>query len=129
MKNILKIFLIVYLFFISLNTNAIAVDIDCNTLSALNSIQAVDHNENSIYNENSQFGKFIVPTARNSESMIFSQKNDNSNSAFGGFKDLLLPEDSQFTLLLSYIYNKSYLTLNNNLVNQRLLTNISPNAP
>lgn len=129
MKNILKIFLIVYLFFVSINTNTFAVDLSQSAFTALNSIQTIEHNENTIYNEKSQFEKFIVPTSRTSESIIFSQKKNDSDSGFGGFKDLLIPEDSQFSLLLSYIYNKSCLDLDNNSINKKFLTEISPNAP
>ncbi len=127
-KKVLKIFLIIYLFFVSLNTDAVAVNLNTDLFNNLNSIQSVNHNGNTIYNEVSEYGKFIVP-ASSTESIVLSKKQNDSSSSFGGYKDLLVPENHQFSLLLSYLYNKSYLDLSKNLNNKRFLTELSPNAP
>lgn len=126
MKNIIKLFLIIYLFFVSLNTNTFAANfylpqnINCN--------QAVDEGH-FVYNGTQKFEKFIVPSTRVSESVIFSKNNNDSNAAFGGFKDCLNPANHQFSLLLSYVYNKSYLIGNKQPGEKIFLTEIFPNAP
>lgn len=127
-KKVLKIFFIIYLFFVSLNTDAIAVNLNNDLFNNLNSIQSVNHNGNTIYGDVSEYGKFIVP-ASSTESIVLSQKQNDSSSSSGGCKDLFVPENYQFSLLLSYLYNKSYLDLSKNINNKHFLTELSPNAP
>lgn len=125
MKNVIKLFLIIYLFFVSLNTNTFAANL--HLPQNVNCIQAVDKID-SVYNGTQKFEKFIVPSTRVNESVIFS-KNNNSNTAFGGFKDCLSPANHQFSLLLFYAYNKSYLIGNKQPGEKIFLTEIFPNAP
>lgn len=90
-------------------------------------IQQVD-TENSIYTKTSNDIKYLVPISRTTDSVIF-QKNNSKDFNFGGFKDNICPANTQFKLLLSYIYNKAYLIGNNLTKNKIFLTEITPNAP
>ncbi len=127
-KKVLKIFFIIYLLFVSFNTDALAVNLSTDLFNNLNSIQSVNHNDNTIYSDVSEYGKFIVP-ASSTESIVLSKKQNDPSSSSSGHRDLFVPENYQFSLLLSYLYNKSYLDLNKNINNKRFLTELSPNAP
>lgn len=126
MKYIARLFLIVYLFFVSLSVNA-AENLHCDFHSL--SVIQVPVTQAPVYLEASNIEKFIVPAAKNSETIIVSAKGYNQNSVFKGFRDKLTPENPQFSLLLSYIYNKSYLHNGYNSINRIVLSEINPNAP
>ena len=114
--------------FVSFNTDALAVNLSTDLFNNLNSIQSVNHNDNTIYSDVSEYGKFIVP-ASSTESIVLSKKQNDPSSSSSCHRDLFVPENYQFSLLLSYLYNKSYLDLNKNINNKRFLTELSPNAP
>jgi len=128
MKNVLRLLLIAYLFFVSLCNCVYSIETNIPTfLHDIDKIESVNSN-NAIYNENSNFEKFLVPVSVENQSFL-CQKNNNLSFSFGGFKDCLTPASHQFLLLLSYIYNKSYLVNENYKQNLSFLTEIFPNAP
>lgn len=128
MKLLYKFFVILFIFFITLNTNTVEANLDLQQPHKSEQIIQLADKENSIYNKTSQDVKYLVPISRTTDSIIF-QKNNGNDFNFGGFKDNLAPTNIQFKLLLSYIYNKSYLIDNRSTQNKLFLTEISPNAP
>ena len=125
MKRIIKIFFIVYLFLASLCVNAMELNI--NLPQQTNAVQTLD-NKNAIYNSPTENEKFLV-SSNHYQTSVICQKRDNSNSAFNSFKDGVSPASGQFQLLISYIYNKSYLRDNTDYLERTFLSEISPNAP
>ena len=95
---------------------------------SINSIQTLD-NTFTLFKNTKTNDKVIVLSSTHNSSEIFQNKNSDKKSSFGGFKNSLTPTNSQFSLLLSYIYNKSYLE--NQLISSRktFLSEIYPNAP
>lgn len=126
MKKIIQIFCIIFLFFMTVNLNLT----ELNTVNekSINSIQTLD-NTFTLFNNTKTNDKVIVLSSTHNSSEIFQNKNFDKKSSFGGFKNSLTPTNSQFSLLLSYIYNKSYLE--NQLISSRktFLSEIYPNAP
>ena len=126
MKKIIQIFCIIFLFFMTVNLNLT----ELNTVNekSINSIQTLD-NTFTLFNNTKTNDKVIVLSSTHNSSEIFQNKNSDKKSSFGGFKNSLTPTNSQFSLLLSYIYNKSYLE--NQLISSRktFLSEIYPNAP
>lgn len=126
MKKIIQIFCIIFLFFMTVNLNLT----ELNTVNekSINSIQTLD-NTFKLFNNTKTNDKVIVLSSTHNSSEIFQNKNSDKKSSFGGFKNSLTPTNSQFSLLLSYIYNKSYLE--NQLISSRktFLSEIYPNAP
>lgn len=126
MKIIIQIFCIIFLFFMTVNLNLT----ELNTVNekSINSIQTLD-NTFTLFNNTKTNDKVIVLSSTHNSSEIFQNKNSDKKSSFGGFKNSLTPTNSQFSLLLSYIYNKSYLE--NQLISSRktFLSEIYPNAP
>jgi len=126
MKKIIQIFCIIFLFFMTVNLNLT----ELNTVNekSINSIQTLD-NTFTVFNNTKTNDKVIVLSSTHNHSEIFQNKNSDKKSSFGGFKNSLTPTNSQFSLLLSYIYNKSYLE--NKLIASRktFLSEIYPNAP
>lgn len=89
----------------------------------------LDSAEFPVYKNINKSEKSIAPSTRNNTTLILSTKNDDTNSTFETFRGQLTPENRQFSLLLSYLYNKSYLENIFNFHNKQLLSEISPNAP
>ena len=129
MKNFFKYLFIAFTFIITLWLNTPEAysaefinDINNNTKiekkTTQQSFKKVVHTE-----------KYLVASTVKDTSAIFSQKNNNDNSNYGNSREKLSTTSRQFSLLISYLYNKTYLK--NNIVdyNNQLLATIKPNAP
>ena len=112
------------LFFVTLCSNVANLSIDFSPIT--NTIQATDNN--AIYQSDTKSVKYLVASNYTNTNVIF-QKKENSKKIFYGFKNIIPPESSQFSLLLTYIYNKSYLRKNSASLKRDYLSEISPNAP
>lgn len=124
MKIIVKLFLIMCLFFATMCSNVANLLIDFSPVT--NTIQATDNN--TIYQSDTKSVKYLVSSNYTNTNVIF-QKKENSKNLFSGLKNIIPPESSQFSLLLTYIYNKSYLRKNFVCLKRNYLSEISPNAP
>lgn len=124
MKIIVRLFLIMCLFFATMCSNVANLSIDFSPVT--NTIQATDNN--TIYQSDTKSVKYLVSHNYTNTNVIF-QKKENSKNLFSGFKNIIPPESSQFSLLLTYIYNKSYLRKNFVCLKRNYLSEISPNAP
>lgn len=124
MKIIVRLFLIMCLFFATMCSNVANLSIDFSPLT--NTIQATDNN--TIYQSDTKSVKYLVSSNYTNTNVIF-QKKENSKNLFSGLKNIIPPESSQFSLLLTYIYNKSYLRKNFVCLKRNYLSEISPNAP
>lgn len=124
MKIIVRLFLIMCLFFATMCSNVANLSIDFSPVT--NTIQATDNN--TIYKSDTKSVKYLVSSNYTNTNVIF-QKKENSKKIFYGFKNIIPPESSQFSLLLTYIYNKSYLRKNFVSLKRSYLSEISPNAP
>lgn len=124
MKIIVRLFLIMCLFFATMCSNVANLSIDFSSVT--NTIQATDNN--TIYKSDTKSVKYLVSSNYTNTNVIF-QKKENSKKIFYGFKNIIPPESSQFSLLLTYIYNKSYLRKNFVSLKRSYLSEISPNAP
>lgn len=128
MKYFIKLFFVIYLFFASACVNI--ADINHNIVAQkTNNAMFLDSAEFPVYKNINKSEKSIAPSTRNNTTIILSTKNDDTNSTFETFRGQLTPENRQFSLLLSYLYNKSYLENIFNFHNKQLLSEISPNAP
>lgn len=112
------------LFFATMCSNVANLSIDFSPVT--NTIQATDNN--TIYQSDTKSVKYLVSSNYTNTNIIF-QKKENSKKIFYGFKNIIPPESSQFSLLLTYIYNKSYLRKNFVCLKRNYLSEISPNAP
>lgn len=124
MKIIVRLFLIMCLFFATMCSNVANLSIDFSPVT--NTIQATDNN--TIYQSDTKSVKYLVSSNYTNTNVIF-QKKENSKNLFSGFKNIIPPESLQFSLLLTYIYNKSYLRKNFVCLKRNYLSEISPNAP
>ena len=124
MKAIARLFLIMCLFFATMYSNVANLSTDFSPIR--NTIQASD--ENTIYQTDTRNAKYLVSSNFTNTGIIF-QKKDNSKKIFSGFKNIIPPESTQFSLLITYIYNKSYLRKNFVSLKRDYLSEISPNAP
>lgn len=124
MKAIVRLFLIMCLFFATVYSNVANLSIDFSPIR--NTIQASD--DNTIYQTDTRNVKYLVSSNFSNTGVIF-QKKDNSKKIFSGFKNIIPPESTQFSLLITYIYNKSYLRKNFASLKRDYLSEISPNAP
>lgn len=124
MKIIVRLFLIMCLFFATMCSNVANLSIDFSPVT--NTIQATDNN--TIYQSDTKSVKYLVSSNYTNTNVIF-QKKENSKNLFSGLKNIIPPESSQFSLLLTYIYNKSYLRKNFVCIKRDYLSEISPNAP
>ena len=124
MKIIVRLFLIMCLFFATMCSNVANLSIDFSPVT--NTIQATENN--TIYQSDTKSVKYLVSSNYTNTNVIF-QKKENSKNLFSGFKNIIPPESSQFSLLLTYIYNKSYLRENFVCLKRNYLSEISPNAP
>ncbi len=124
MKIIVRLLLIMCLFFATMCSNVANLSIDFSP--ATNTIQATDNN--TIYQSDTKSVKYLVSSNYTNTNVIF-QKKENSKKIFYGFKNIIPPESSQFSLLLTYIYNKSYLRKNFVCLKRYYLSEIYPNAP
>lgn len=124
MKIIVRLFLIMCLFFATMCSNITNLSIDFSPVT--NTIQATDNN--TIYQSDTKSVKYLVSSNYTNTNVIF-QKKENSKNLFSGLKNIIPPESSQFSLLLTYIYNKSYLRKNFVCLKRNYLSEISPNAP
>lgn len=124
MKIIVRLFLIMCLFFATMCSNVTNLSIDFSPVT--NTIQATDNN--TIYQSDTKSVKYLVSSNYTNTNVIF-QKKENSKNLFSGFKNIIPPESPQFSLLLTYIYNKSYLRKNFGCLKRYYLSEISPNAP
>lgn len=124
MKIIVRLFLIMCLFFATMCSNVANLSIDFSPVT--NTIQATDNN--TIYQSDTKSVKYLVSSNYTNTNVIF-QKKENSKNLFSGFKNIIPPESSQFSLLLTYIYNKSYIRKNFVCLKRDYLSEISPNAP
>lgn len=124
MKIIVRLFLIMCLFFATMCSNVANLSIDFSPVT--NTIQATDNN--TIYQSDTKSVKYLVSSNYTNTNVIFQQK-ENSKNLFSGLKNIIPPESSQFSLLLTYIYNKSYLRKNFVCLKRNYLSEISPNAP
>ena len=124
MKIIIRLFLIMCLFFATMCSNVANLSIDFSPVT--NTIQATDNN--TIYQSNTKSVKYLVSSNYTNTNVIF-QKKENSKNLFSGLKNIIPPESSQFSLLLTYIYNKSYLRKNFVCLKRDYISEISPNAP
>lgn len=128
MKYFIRLFFVIYLFFASACVNI--ADINHNIVAQkTNNVMFLDSAEFPVYKNINKSEKSIAPSTRNNTTIILSTKNDDTNSTFETFRGQLTPENRQFSLLLSYLYNKSYLENIFNFHNKQLLSEISPNAP
>ena len=112
------------LFFATMCSNVANLLVDFSPVT--NTIQATDNN--TIHQSDTKGVKYLVSSNYTNTNVIF-QKKENSKKIFYGFKNIIPPESSQFSLLLTYIYNKSYLRKNFASLKRDYLTEISPNAP
>lgn len=124
MKIIVRLFLIMCLFFATMCSNVANLSIDFSPVTK--TIQATDNN--TIYQSDTKSVKYLVSSNYTNTNVIF-QKKENSKNLFSGLKNIIPPESSQFSLLLTYIYNKSYLRKNFVCLKRNYLSEISPNAP
>lgn len=124
MKIIVRLFLIMCLFFATMCSNVANLSINFSPVT--NTIQATDNN--TIYQSDTKSVKYLVSSNYTNTNVIF-QKKENSKNLFSGLKNIIPPESSQFSLLLTYIYNKSYLRKNFVCLKRNYLSEISPNAP
>lgn len=124
MKIIVRLFLIMCLFFATMCSNVANLSIDFSPVT--NTIQATGNN--TIYQSDTKSVKYLVSSNYTNTNVIF-QKKENSKNLFSGFKNIIPPESSQFSILLTYIYNKSYLRKNFVCLKRNYLSEISPNAP
>lgn len=124
MKIIVRLFLIMCLFFATMCSNVANLSIDFSPVT--NTIQATDNN--TIYQSDTKSVKYLVSSNYTNTNVIL-QKKENSKNLFSGLKNIIPPESSQFSLLLTYIYNKSYLRKNFVCLKRNYLSEISPNAP
>ena len=124
MKIIVRLFLIMCLFFATMCSNVANLSIDFSPVT--NTIQATDNN--TIYQSDTKSVKYLVSSNYTNTNVIF-QKKENSKNLFSGLKNIIPPQSSQFSLLLTYIYNKSYLRKNFVCLKRNYLSEISPNAP
>lgn len=129
MKNIIRLCFIIYIFIASIFTNTMNISaITLNNSLCNTEIQAKNYSV-SFYKQITKSEKTIAPAARNNILSFFSSKNKDFNSSFGGFKNYSEKLDTQFLLLLAYLYNKSYLSNTYNKNKLTLLSEINPNAP
>lgn len=125
MRSVFRIFFIIYLFVASccLNTfgsNPVSVK-QSNEIQMLNS-------ENIIKRSPDKDINYIV-SSNTSENTVLFQKKDDYKFLFNGYRDIIRPDNNQFSLLISYIYNKSYLKKNIIPPEKIYLSQIVPNAP
>ena len=120
MKIIVRLFLIMCLFFATMCSNVANLSIDFSPVT--NTIQATDNN--TIYQSDTKSVKYLLSSNYTNTNVIF-QKKENSKKIFYGFKNIIPPESSQFSLLLTYIYNKSYLRKNSASLKRDYLSEIS----
>ena len=127
MKKFIKFFIIVFMFFITLSANAGELDI-CNLSNHVNTIQAESSQTPYIEGKEST-PKYFVPTNQNTVTALFAQVKKDSKSNFTNYKNGISPENNQFSLLITYIYNKSFLLTENFRTKNFPLTEINRNAP
>ena len=124
MKAIVRLFLIMCLFFATICSSVANLSVDFSPIR--NTIQTSD--DNTIYQTDTRNVKYLVSSNFTNTGIIFQKKN-NSKKIFSGFKNIIPPESTQFSLLITYIYNKSYLRKNFVSLKRDYLSEISPNAP
>lgn len=128
MKKVFKIFIVAYLLFTSLFVNASEIGFVAGN-NVLNNVIQAESSSVPSYKNTSNAEKHIAPVSRTDSAVIFSSKDNDFNTTFGEFKGGLLPANHQFSLLVSYLYNKSYLENAPITSNKPFFTEICPNAP
>lgn len=127
MKNLMKLFLIVFMFFTTLSANAGELNIN-HLESNINTIQT-ESSQIPYIEEKTTTPKHYAPANQNTVAMLFSSIKNDSNTNFTSYKNGVSPKNHQFSLLVSYIYNKSYLLTETFRTKNFPLTEINRNAP
>ncbi len=127
MKNLMKLFLIVFMFFATLGANAGELNVNHLT-NHINTIQTESSQKPYIEGKTAT-PKYYAPANQNTVAVLFSSIKNDSNTNFTNYKNGVSPENNQFSLLISYIYNKSYLLTETFRTKNFPLTEINRNAP
>lgn len=73
--------------------------------------------------------KYIISASVRDYSTIISCKRNYDNFNYGNSREKLISNSTQFSLLIAYLYNKTYLKIHLAENKQQLLATIKPNAP
>lgn len=126
MKIVMRIILVLMIFFTSLAVQASGVE----SLQMKNSSAIVVENYNTkIANYDSFSNQEFVTQNSNSQEFYISNLKNNNNSGFGAIGNKYCPICRQFSLMISYMYSKSYFSAYLDIHKKTFLTEICPNAP
>ncbi len=126
MKTIIRLVLILMMFLTSIVAQANEV---CSLSEKQNDVSVIK-------NINYQFNSFdycehqeIIAQNVKSQELFVKTENDNQDFNFNNLNNKYCSASKQFTLMLSYMYSKSYFAQGNSLLWRTFLTEINPNAP
>jgi len=127
MKIVMRLIFILMIFFTSLAANAGEIGFAPSNIS--NSI-VIENLDTKIANyTNCITGEQIVMQNNSVQETYINSLKDNQNFSFGFLGNKYFLPDSQFSLMLSYMYFKSYYGWHTDFLYKTFLTEINPNAP
>ena len=126
MKYLCRFMFIFFMFIITLCANAFCDSVSAVELKSVDTISAVQQHSQDILTSraNDSIEQCIQ---RNDGLFINNRRPDNSYDS--GLNNFLLAASSQFSELLAYIYNQSFLHNKSNVLFSVSLSEIQPNAP
>ena len=114
------------MFIITICSNAFCDEVSARQIKQIDSISAVQNYNHDILTAKSN-DTITQYFQRNDGLFINNRKSDNSYDS--GLNNFLLSTSSQFSELLAYIYNQSFLHNKSNVLFSVSLSEIQPNAP
>ena len=126
MKYLCRFLFIFLVFIITLCSNALCDRVSAVELKSTDTISTVQHQSQDILTSraNDSIEQCIQ---RNDGLFINNRRSDNSYDS--GLNNFLLAASSQFSELLAFIYNQSFLHNKSNVLFSVSLSEIQPNAP
>lgn len=126
MKFVMRIILVLMIFFTSLAVQAHGVG----NFHVKNSAPIIIENyDTKIANYDNFTNQEFVTQNNSSQEFYISNLKNNSNSGFGAVGNKYCPVCRQFSLMISYMYSKSYFLAYLDIHQKPFLTEIHPNAP
>lgn len=126
MKYLCRFMFVFLMFIITLCSNAFCDSVSAIELKSIDTISAVQNYNHDVLAAKSN--DTITQTfQRNDGLFINNRKSDNSLDS--SLHNFLLAASSQFSELLAYIYNQSFLHNKSNVLFSVSLSEIQPNAP
>ena len=126
MRHLCRFIIIIFMFFISLAANAFESQSVISFSKHTDTISAIQYNDYDIlYSKNSVS---VIKNVERQDSISIKNK-ESDNFSDGGLNNFLLSHSSQFSELLAYIYNQSFLHNKSKVHFSVILSEIQPNAP